>query len=56
MIGGAPPILQRNKQLCRSLGIPEGHTPSLALILGYPDVEFKHAIRRKFSFTDIRSL
>lgn len=54
IIGGAPPILQRNKPLCRSLGIPDGHTPSLALIIGHPDVDFKHAIRRKFSFTDIR--
>jgi len=54
MIGGAPPILQRNKPLCRSLGIPDGHTPFLALIIGHPDVDFKRAVRRRFSFADIR--
>ena len=34
MIGGAAPILQRNPRLCRDLGIPTGHTPAIALILG----------------------
>jgi len=54
MIGGPPPILQRNRALCRTLRIPDGHSPSLALILGHPDVDFKRAVRRRFSFTDIR--
>ena len=49
IIGGAPPILQRNKLLCRSLGIPEANTAALAMILGHPAVDFKRAIRRKFS-------
>jgi ferredoxin/nitroreductase len=49
IIGGAPPILQRNKALCRSLGIPSGSTPAIALILGHPDVEFRRAVRRRFS-------
>jgi len=53
VIGGAPPILQRNKPLCRSLGIPNGHTPSMALILGYSNVDFRHTIRRRFSFEKI---
>jgi Fe-S-cluster-containing hydrogenase component 2 len=49
MIGGAPPILQRNKVLCRRLGVPEGNTPSFCLIVGHPDVHFKRAIQRPFS-------
>ena len=48
MIGGAPPIMQRNKALCRSLGIPEGHTPSICLIVGHPATHFRRAIRRRF--------
>jgi nitroreductase len=50
IIGGAPPILARNKPLCRSLGIPENNTPALSMILGHPAVDFKRAIQRKFSF------
>jgi nitroreductase len=49
MIGGAPPIMQRNRELCRSLGIPEGNTPSLALIVGYPAATFRRALRRHFT-------
>ena len=53
IIGGAPPILQRNKPLSRSLGIPEGNTASLSLILGHPAADFKRAVRRKFSFVNV---
>ncbi len=49
IIGGAPPILQRNKALCRRLAIPSGNTPAIALILGHPEVEFQRSIRRRFS-------
>jgi nitroreductase len=49
MIGGSPPILQRNKALCQGLGIPEGNTPSIVLILGYPATHFLRGIRRHFS-------
>ncbi len=49
MIGGAPPILQRNKALCRKLGIPSGNKPAMTLILGHPDVKFQRAVRRRFS-------
>ena len=49
MIGGAPPILQRNKKLCRDLGIPPGNKPAMILILGYPAVRFHRAIRRRFT-------
>ena len=52
MIGGAAPILQRNGRLCRELGIPKGNTPAIALIVGYPDVEFKRTIHRRFSNTE----
>jgi ferredoxin len=48
MIGGAPPVIQRNKALCARLDIPEGSTPALALILGYSAVPFKRAITRRF--------
>jgi ferredoxin len=49
IIGGAPPILQRNKALCRRLGIPDANQPSVALILGHPAVSFRKAIRRRFA-------
>jgi ferredoxin len=49
IIGGAAPILQRNKALCRRLAIPEGNTPAIALILGYPTTKFRRAIRRSFT-------
>ena len=49
MIGGAPPILQRNKALCARLGIPPGNKPALALVLGSSTVPFKRSIVRRFS-------
>ena len=49
MIGGAPPIFQRNAALCRRLGIPEGNTPAICLILGYPAVRFLRTVRRRFA-------
>ncbi|PLX80819.1 MAG: nitroreductase [Desulfuromonas sp.] len=49
IIGGAPPILQRNRPLCTKLGIPEGNSPGFALIIGYPAVKFQRAVRRHFS-------
>lgn len=49
MIGGAAPILQRNKPLCRRLGIPAGNQPSIALIAGYPAVHF----RRRFAHRNV---
>ncbi len=52
MIGGAPPILERNKPLSRSLGIPDGHKPSICLIVGHPATHFRRAIRRRFVGAD----
>ena len=49
IIGGAPPVLERNPALCRRLGIPEGNTPCVCLIVGHPIAPFKRAIRRRFS-------
>jgi ferredoxin len=49
MIGAAAPMIVRNKALSRRLGVPEGNTPSIALIVGHPAVTFKRAIRRRFS-------
>lgn len=49
IIGGAPPIIQRDKALCKRLGIPTGNTPAIALIIGYPATQFRFAIHRHFS-------
>ncbi len=49
MIGGAPPLMQRNKDLCRRLGIPAGNKPAIALILGHPAVTYRRAIARRFT-------
>lgn len=55
MIGGAPPVLQRNKALCRRLGIPEGNKPAISLILGYPAARFKRAVKRSFTHVNMVS-
>ncbi len=52
IIGGAPPILQRNKPLCQKLGIPAGNTPAISLIVGHPATEFKRAVLRRFPWVD----
>lgn len=49
MIGGAPPIMQRNRAICQQLQIPDGNKPAIALILGYPAVRFRRSIVRRFS-------
>jgi nitroreductase len=48
MIGCLAPPLARNKDLLRKYGIPEGHQPKIALILGYGASHFRRAIRRPF--------
>ncbi len=48
MIGCAPPILARRKDLLKKHGIPEGHKPAIVLILGYPATKFLKAVRRPF--------
>ena len=53
MIGAAAPILKRDRRLCRKLGIPEGNSPAIALILGYPATEFRRSIRRRFSSVSV---
>jgi nitroreductase len=49
MIGAAAPMIARNKALSRKIGIPEGNTPSIALIVGHPAVTFRRAVRRRFT-------
>ena len=49
MIGGAPPIIQRNKALSKSLGIPEANKAAIALIVGHPNAPFRKTIRRNFT-------
>lgn len=48
IIGGASPIIQRNKALSQSLGIPKGNQPDKVLILGHPATHFRKTIKRKF--------
>jgi ferredoxin len=48
IIGAAAPIIQRNKKLSKKLGIPKTNQAAIALILGYPAVTFRKAIRRRF--------
>jgi ferredoxin len=50
MIGGAPPILQRDRKLCLQLGIPAGNTPTISLIVGYPATRFRQSVRRRFAY------
>lgn len=53
IIGGAPPILQRNAALSRRFGIPAGNRAELALILGYPDEHYRRAIQREFTSVEV---
>lgn len=55
LIGGAPPVLQRNSALCRSLGIPAGNRPVLALIVGHPAVRFRRSVQRHFTSATVVS-
>jgi nitroreductase/NAD-dependent dihydropyrimidine dehydrogenase PreA subunit len=48
MIGCVAPVIARRKDLLRKHGLPAGHVPKIALILGYPAVRFRKAIRRPF--------
>ncbi len=48
MIGCVAPVLERRKDLMRKHGLPAGHIPKIVLILGYPAVRFRKAIRRPF--------
>ncbi|MBN1459670.1 MAG: nitroreductase family protein [Armatimonadetes bacterium] len=48
IIGGAAPVLQRNKALSQQLGIPAAHKPCTALVVGHPATTWRHAIRRHF--------
>lgn len=48
MIGCLPPVLERRKDLMKKHGVPDGNIPKLMLILGYPAVRFRKAIRRPF--------
>jgi len=42
------PVLERRKDLMRKHGLPDGHVPKIALVLAYPSVPFRKAIRRSF--------
>lgn len=50
VIGCASPPLATRKALLRKYGIPAGHTPSIVLIMGYPAVRYRRAVRREFGW------
>jgi ferredoxin len=49
IIGTVPPALAGEKKLKAKWGIPEGRHPSIAMILGYPSVQFTNGVRRRFA-------
>lgn len=49
MIGLVSAFMERDKALMKKYGIPKGNKPSLVLLIGYPGVTFKKALRRDFS-------
>jgi len=49
LIEAVAPMLVRNPALGRRLGLPPGHQPAIALILGYPATHFRRTVRRHFS-------
>ena len=49
MIGAAAPIILRHRKLCERLGIPQGNKPAIALIVGYPAVQFRRGVIRHLS-------
>ena len=49
MIGAAAPIIMRKRELCQRLGIPAGNKPAIALIVGYPAVDFRRGVIRRFA-------
>jgi ferredoxin len=52
MIGSAAPVISFDKKLMADLGIPTGHLPRLALILGYPKTTWHQSVRRRFSMVE----
>ncbi len=48
IIGSAAPLLAQSKKLREKYGILKGETPVTAFILGYPDVNFRRGIKRRF--------
>lgn len=49
MIGIVAPFLVRDKKLMAKYRIPRNNKPSIALILGYPVISYKHGVRRRFA-------
>lgn len=50
--GMIAPFLSRNKKLKRRYGIPEENSVSIALMVGYPAVEYRRVLRRDFASVD----
>lgn len=48
MIGCVAPMVSRSKALLEKYGLSAGHLPKLVLIMGYPAIGYRRAIRRSF--------
>lgn len=48
IIGSVGPLLQKDKKLKEKYGILKNEKPTMAFVLGYPDIKFKKGIQRKF--------
>lgn len=51
MIGSVAPAVNRNKALKKKIGMPAENKASILLILGYPAIRYRHAIRRRLAST-----
>ncbi len=49
MIGSVAPLLQYSKRLKNKYVIPQENKLGVMLIMGYPDVSFQRAVRRRFA-------
>jgi nitroreductase/Pyruvate/2-oxoacid:ferredoxin oxidoreductase delta subunit len=47
LIGSVGPMLAHNKALLKQYGIPPEHKLGMALIAGYPAVEFRNSVKRR---------
>jgi nitroreductase len=49
MIGALPGPLARSRAASAKAGVPGGHSPKIALLVGWPAIRYRKAIRRPFA-------
>ncbi len=49
MIGLPGPCMKNDPRLRTKYKVPKNCQPGLAIVFGYPDVKFRHAVRRRFA-------